>query len=72
MPRTKKIAEAETAIETTTAVETSTKKTSKKKAAKGDAEALYVENYHVKMWFIQPLLGSAPGDLQEIHRIKCT
>jgi hypothetical protein len=62
MPRTKKIAEAETAIETTTA-ETSTKKTTtKKKTAKGDAEALYVENYHIKMWFIQPLLGSAPGD----------
>lgn len=64
MPRRKKIAEAETAIETTTATETSTstKKASKKKTAKGDAEALYVENYHVKMWFIQPLLGSAPGD----------
>ena len=61
MPRRKKIAEAETAIETTTATETSTKKTSKK-TAKGDVEALYVENYHVKMWFIQPLLGTAPGD----------
>ena len=58
MPRTKKNADA---VEVTATEETTTK-TKKSKAGKGDAKVPYVENYHVKMWFVQPLLGSAPSD----------
>lgn len=65
MPRTKKVAEAVTATENTTAVETSAEtKTSRKKTStkKAENKPLYEEKYMITMWFVQPLLGSAPSD----------
>lgn len=60
MARTKKSVETTPAQKTEEVVEK--KKSTKSKKEEPTSKDPVVNSYDVKMWFVQPLLGSAPGD----------
>lgn len=70
MARPKKsVVEATETTETTVATEVSVEEAAPKKKGKkksdgstSSSKTPYVGKYHVKYWFVQPLLGSAPSD----------